>query len=271
MTRSGSQAKKPANALHSCASPEHYTPRVYCAAAHYVLGRIDLDPASNPRANKTVRAKRIYTAEDDGLTCPWEGCVFCNPPGDKRGRLVKTFWHKANEHVLFGAEGSAVVWAGYSLGPLPRLQGCEPFDAATPCPGPRDWPFVEIGPGAPGATPSGRIKWINGVTGEPGQQPGHGNYFCLLSYDRDMRQRFRERFGAWGSYTAPRRLATRPAIVDQRILDCVRTMGSRSKRQLVVVCRARTKRVIAAVDRLVETKRLTVQNGRYALPTIGKQ
>lgn len=252
--------------LHSSASAEHYTPNPYIDAAQYVLGGVDLDPASSAAANEIVRATRYYTAEDDGLAQPWFGRDFVNPPGDRRGRLVKAFWRKANEHAMFGAAGSAVLWTGYSLNPLPRLQACEPFDRATPCPSPRDWPFVEIGPGAPCTTAGGRICWINGETGEPGMQPGHGNYFCLLSYDHDMRARFRERFGAWGKHTAPRRLATRPAVLDAKILELVRVMGSRSKRQIALGVRARNTRVLATVDRLTESGRMTMQNGRYALP-----
>jgi hypothetical protein len=46
---------------------ERYTPAQYIEAARSVMGTIDLDPATSKHAQKTVRAKRFFTAEDDGL------------------------------------------------------------------------------------------------------------------------------------------------------------------------------------------------------------
>ena len=56
-------------------TPEHWLDRV-----RKVLKTIDLDPATTRKANESVQAEFIYTKEDDGLTRPWFGNCFCNPP-----------------------------------------------------------------------------------------------------------------------------------------------------------------------------------------------
>lgn len=197
----------PRSAQHSCKDAEHYTPAQYVEAARFVLGAIDLDPASCPAANCTVCAARFYTAIENGLGRPWGGCVFCNPPGDKRGRLVKAFWRRACEHALYAGPGAVVLWAGYSLEQLVGLQNCKDV-GGKPCPTPMDYPRVIV---------AKRISWIRGkseiqlgfeefgVGDEPvskNNSPPHGNYFCLLGGDQAQRRRFRKTFGQFGKYVA---------------------------------------------------------------------
>lgn len=59
---------------------EWFTPAEWIDLARAVLGEIDLDPASNEQAQRTVRAAEFYTIADDGLTKDWRGNVWLNPP-----------------------------------------------------------------------------------------------------------------------------------------------------------------------------------------------
>ena len=58
---------------------EYYTQLRYIEYVKRVF-TIDLDPASNVLANKTVGAKQFFTKEDNGLLQPWHGNVFMNHP-----------------------------------------------------------------------------------------------------------------------------------------------------------------------------------------------
>jgi DNA N-6-adenine-methyltransferase (Dam) len=68
-------------------SNEWYTSKPYIEAARTVMNGIDLDPASCELANRTVKANRYYTKDDNGLTLPWYGNVWLNPP---YGRIYGT-------------------------------------------------------------------------------------------------------------------------------------------------------------------------------------
>lgn len=70
-------------AQHLSNSNEHYTPSEIVEAARSLMGGIDLDPASCYAANETVKAGMIFDVADDGLSKPWHGRLFLNPPGGK--------------------------------------------------------------------------------------------------------------------------------------------------------------------------------------------
>lgn len=61
-------------------SNEWFTPPRYIEAARQVMGSIDLDPASCAQANNIVKATWYYEQWENGLTKPWYGNVWLNPP-----------------------------------------------------------------------------------------------------------------------------------------------------------------------------------------------
>ena len=86
---------------------EWYTPPDYVEAARRVLGCIDLDPASSEKAQKTIRATRFFSAEDDGLTQDWGGRVWLNPPYAQP--LIQQFAEKVVAEVRAGRISEAIV------------------------------------------------------------------------------------------------------------------------------------------------------------------
>lgn len=92
-----------------------YTPKEYIDKAIQVMGGIDLDPASSKWAQKVVKAKRHYTAADDGLEQPWAGRVFLNPP--YKMPLVEQFVFRLCDHIESGEVKSAILLTNNSTDP----------------------------------------------------------------------------------------------------------------------------------------------------------
>jgi phage N-6-adenine-methyltransferase len=86
---------------------EWYTPAEVIEASRAVLGDIDLDPASCEQANKVVQAARFYTRDEDGLTQPWYGRIWMNPPYAQP--LVQQFADKLAASVTAGDVPAAIV------------------------------------------------------------------------------------------------------------------------------------------------------------------
>ena len=228
-----------ANIRHSSENSEFLTPQWLTDWSHYVLGithgvgGIDLDPASSLQANRTVRAKRIFTKADNGLFQDWHGNVFLNPPGglvDEAGREVIRKTKKRQGctesgacglppgHTHSGVESSAVVWwhklmhefvkkdgvekavfLGFSL---EILQSAQTFNSYQPL-------------HFPCSIPKQRIRFEtedeNGIRHQ-GEQPTHGNIIVLV-HKRDLMyanpqfesvNRFRDTFSQIGYVHVPR-------------------------------------------------------------------
>lgn len=71
---------------YSSETDEWYTPKRIIDRVLQVLGEIDLDPCSSPQ--RSVPAINHYTQEEDGLSKPWFGRVYMNPP---YGREIKAW------------------------------------------------------------------------------------------------------------------------------------------------------------------------------------
>lgn len=75
------------------------TPPELLRALSQVFPRFDLDPCAPRKSRTLVRARTHYTAEDDGLSLPWHGTVFVNPP---YGRTLAAWMAKAHHEVSAG-------------------------------------------------------------------------------------------------------------------------------------------------------------------------
>lgn len=101
------EAKKHVHVSKNSGNNEWYTPAEYISAATALMDRIDLDPASSPKANETVRAAKFYTAEEDGRDKDWSGNIWMNPPYAQP--LIGDFSAKLAEACESGAVKNACV------------------------------------------------------------------------------------------------------------------------------------------------------------------
>lgn len=86
---------------------EWYTPAQHIKAVRAFLGEIDVDPASSEQAQKTVKAARYFTVDDDGLKQAWKGRVFLNPPYAQPH--IANFMHKLAGEVACKNTSEAIA------------------------------------------------------------------------------------------------------------------------------------------------------------------
>lgn len=129
-----------------CIKDEWYTPEWITAP----LGRFDLDPCAPMGEHRRI-AWLEYNREQDGLSMPWHGRVFCNPPFSQP--LLKLFCERMALH------GNGIL-----------LMMCLGFDAS--------W-FHDYILGAADALfiMKGRIRFV-GMDGTMGGSPPKG---CMLA------------------------------------------------------------------------------------------
>jgi hypothetical protein len=95
-------------------SNEWYTPARYIEAARTVMGTIDLDPASCEMANRTVKAIRYYSKEDNGLARGWScSTMWLNPPygsiDASRTMGLSAFVGRLVDEYYYGNVGQAIT------------------------------------------------------------------------------------------------------------------------------------------------------------------
>lgn len=123
---------------HSALTNEQYTPGHIVEMVREVLGSIDVDPATSLLANKTVKAARFWTADDEPETtfdAPWEGNVFLNPPGGQKMVLLGTgfnsnpslFWAKMMHEWDQEKTMRAGIFLGFTLEVLQSSQCVEKY------------------------------------------------------------------------------------------------------------------------------------------------
>lgn len=175
------------NAQHSSASPLWYTRDEHIEAAKIVLGKIDLDPASDETGNARVGATTFLTEEMDGLQHPWihsgQGpiSVWMNPPGGKLGNesIPVLFWERLMALREMGCLKHAIV-AAFSLEQFQTTQRC-----------------IKTMGQFPFCIPRGRVKWL----GRPGQRatsPTHSSAFVYVPGTLDARMHFATQFSRFG-------------------------------------------------------------------------
>ena len=95
---------------HSRLSDEWVTPPDYFEEWDREFGPFTLDVAATA---ENALCEQFYTIEDNGLSQPWHGTVWCNPPYSQVARWVEKA-HEAAEHgatvVLLVAARTSTVW-----------------------------------------------------------------------------------------------------------------------------------------------------------------
>lgn len=165
------------------ANNEWGTPPNYIESARKVMGSIDVDPASNDKAQLIVKAGTYYTKNRRGLRKKWTGNVWLNPPYG-RG-LAKPLVAVLAKQYLNGTTEQAIILTNN----VPDT----------------DWWSSNIGKTCSAiCQPDHRISFINPKT----QKAERGNDRTqLFAYLGDNVDAFIAEFSQYGLCSVPVRLA----------------------------------------------------------------
>lgn len=163
-------------------SVEWYTPGSYLECARQVMGEFDLDPATSPVAQEQVQARNYFTKDEDGLTQPWHGKIWCNPPYCDAGKFVD----KLLAEIGAGRVSQAVLLVN-------SYTDTRWFHAAgDAC--------------AAICFTKGRIHFVR-PDGDRLEQPAYGSAFIYFGHQVD---RFRAAFASHGLITIPDGAGSKP-------------------------------------------------------------
>lgn len=109
--RNGQYFLMQTEAVQSARRDTWQTPQFVCDLVREALGgTVDLDPCSCLEANQRVDAKHFFNERTNGLTFPWEGTVFLNPPyGGTTEKGADVFTAKLIEEFKSGRVTAAIT------------------------------------------------------------------------------------------------------------------------------------------------------------------
>ena len=97
------------NIRHRSTTGTRLTPTWFLGMVEEVLGRIDLDPCSEPGPPWNVPASVHWTKEDDCLTKQWHGGAFVNPPYGRARGVDRILAHLVREYDAGRLEEAIVL------------------------------------------------------------------------------------------------------------------------------------------------------------------
>lgn len=156
------------NIQHSSKTDRWFTPPHIIEMVKEVLGEIDLDPASEEKANQIIGAREFYS--QDALNKDWVADkVFLNPPGKVKGghSQAALFWEKLVYHFDHG-DIQEVIFLAFNIGLLSVSQKY----------GPKSLLHFTI------CVPKDRIRFVN-PEGPVKLAPGHANAIVYLGDNVD--------------------------------------------------------------------------------------